>query len=236
MAFIHNLRHWSNRVAITSLLFLGSLTLLPAGVFAASYGGGVYGGCPYSQGCAPSAPAPSSNSTATTPAADQTTPVVLNNFSEYFTDGGKQLSLAAGQSVSVDLLTGGSVKRFNIGIATVGDNYVNLTLPNGSSDNQLLIGQTKEYDLNGDGKNDIKITLNSISGGKANLTFGAVLGASSTVKPNNNQPSTTSKSSHSWWLPILSGIAIVIAITIFIILWLRRRKQRNQQTGPWPQN
>lgn len=235
MAFLHNIHQWSRKIRITTILLFATLALVPATVHAASYGGGTYGGCAYSQGCSPSTPAASPNSTATTPPADQPVPVVLNNFSEYFTDGGKQLSLAAGQSVDVDLLTGGSVKRFSIGIATVGDNYVNLTIPGGSSDIQLLVGQTKEYDLNGDGKNDIKITLNSISDGKANLTFGAVLGAS-TVKPNNTPATASPQKSRSWTGIIISMAAIALAIIIFIILALRRRKQKQQQPGPWPSN
>jgi hypothetical protein len=215
-------------------LFTLAILLVPAHVLASPYGSGGYSSCTYNDSCASSSSSSSPSSTTTTPTTDQPTQILLNDFSEYFTSSGKQLDLSAGQSVSLDMVTDGVTQTYTITVGAIGDKYVDLIFSTASLNGRINVGETKEYDLNGDGKNDIKITLNSIKDGKANFTFATVLGASTTTtQPNLSTPKSVPEKGRSWLGIILSIVAIIIAALIFFILWWRRRK-RQQQPGPWP--
>jgi hypothetical protein len=94
--------------------------------------------------------------------------ILLNNFPEFLNGSGKLLSE----------LTVGQVIYFNVDTAihtatvkTVTDTYVIVTLASTPVDLTLNIGETKQADVTGDGISDVQVTLNSIAGGKADLTF-----------------------------------------------------------------
>lgn len=233
MAFLHRLQK-------LKLLFLTSVVaavmlLTPVQAWASTYGSGGYNDCAYNVGC-PSGGSSSTPSGTTTPEEDKPGDILLNDFNEYFSSTGKQLTLEPGQSVHLDMVTEGVKQNYTITVGEVGEDFVNLTFSTDSLNGRLNVGETKEYDLNGDGKNDISITLNSITDGKANLTYKTVLGASTTTQPNSSTPRQTQQPEKRSWLGLIFSIlAILIALFIFFILWRRRRK-RDQQPGPWKVN
>ncbi|HSX53023.1 MAG TPA: hypothetical protein VLF90_01480 [Patescibacteria group bacterium] len=229
MAFIERTQKLKKLILATLMALI--LLIVPAHVLASTYGSGGYSNCAYSTGCASSGSG--STPSSTTPAATQPTEILLNDFSDYFTSSGVQLDLSVGQSVGLDMITDGISHHYTITVSAIGDTYVDLTFSTVSLNGRTNVGETKEYDLNGDGKNDISITLNSIANGKANFTFKTVLGASTTTQPKNTTAAPASKpKGHSWLWLTFSIVAIVVALIIFFILWWRRRK-RNQQPGPW---
>src|SRR5689334_22667365 len=79
----------------------------PLAAQASTYGSGNYGNCAYSTGCAAtSTPTPAAESPAPTPGE-----IILNDFSEYFVPGGKDLELSAGQVVYFDVTDNGTTTR-----------------------------------------------------------------------------------------------------------------------------
>jgi len=218
-------------VVISGLLLVSGLLIIPANVLAAPYGSGSYDDCKYSQGCDASG-----GPITTTPPDNQGSIILLNDFSEFFTEDGKTLDMGVADVVHFNLTVDGQLEDYTITIKQVGDNFVILTFAPDSFDVTLTIGQSGQYDVNGDGKKDIKVTLNGISDGKANLSFSAVLG-NSTVQPSNDDSATVEKvavpqKGKSWLWMILSILAIVTAIFIFFILWRRRRK-KDEEPGIW---
>jgi len=236
MTFKQTLKHWYQNVLITGLLLTGSLLLVPGRAVASTYGSGAYGSCPYGQSC----PASSSSGSGTSSTPPTTTPasqVLLNDFAEFATAGGKTLDLSAGQAVYFNITVNGQTENHSITVKQVGDGFVILTFAPNGFDTTISTGQTGLYDVNDDGQNDIKITLNSITNGVASLTFSSVLGTSTTQTPGTNTtaPATSAASKGRAWLWItLSILAILVALGIFFILWRRRRKDRDQTM--WPPN
>jgi hypothetical protein len=231
MTFLTQIRKIRNFL-VTSLfaVSLGGLFFIPARVLASTYGSGNYGSCAYGTSC-PS----SSNPTPTS------TDIVLNDYSEFTTGSGKQLTISAGQVVYFDVTVDGQTVRKSITIVSVSDNCVDftITLDTTKLNSELCVGDSKSYDVDGDNKDDIKITLNSIADGKANMTFKALLGASIS-EPSTNQPAATAKTvtkgqSKSWWLGLMVAIfLLVIGLIIFLLLRRRKRKDDNDLFGPPP--
>jgi len=79
----------------------------------------------------------------------------------------------------------------------------------------IQIKQSKEFDLNNDGINDIKITLNKILLNKADITVEKLEGATQEVQ----QVTTTKKTSLLWLWSVL-----IIVIIVGLYLFLNKRK------------
>jgi len=231
MAIKQTFRHWYQKTVITSLVLGCAILLLPVGALASPYGSGAYGNCPYGQSCPTSSTSPVTTASPSTPTTSSQ--ILLNDYPEFTSGAGKSLDLSGGQVVYFNITVNGNTESHNITIKQVGDTFVVLTFAPNSFDATLSVGQTGLYDVNSDGTNDIKVTLNSINNGKANLTF-AVFKNSTTTTPQTTTGKTTSspKKGHSWLGLILSIFAILIALFIFFILW-RRRKHKDEQAGLW---
>ena len=229
MVIKQTIKLWCQKAVITGLIAVSIPLLFSSSVFASTYGSGSYDSCKYSQGCTATG-APKK----TTPTADQSTTILLNDFPEFFEDNGKTLDLSESQIVNVNLDIDGQAVTFSITIKQVGDTFVIMGFAPKVFSATLTIGQSGKYDLNIDGQDDIIITLNYINDGKANLTFKAAL--NSTVSPpatNNSvsEPTPAKLKGSSWLWIILSILAILIVGLIFFILWWRRRRDDNSQ---WP--
>ncbi len=213
-----NLRRWS--VARSLLLSLGAIAVLglSSAAAASTYGSGAYGNCAYGTGCPASSAKGSTPATATAPAAPSA--ILQNDFSEYFSPGGKDLTLIAGQIVYFDITVGNVVQHHSVTIKAIGPDYVDIVVASTPIEDRLSITESHRYEVTGDNQDDIQITLKSITDGKALMNFRALQAAVPT-------PATTVNNPHFnwWWLwLILFGLCLIIGIWWFV--WLRRRKRR----------
>ena len=208
---------------------LAGLFLFVPSVYSQAYGGGNYGACKYSQGCSSATFTPTGNGTgSSSESPDTTSKIILNNYDDYFTDGGVQLDLKEGQVIYVDIIVNGETVRYTITVTNVGDDFVDLLIGTSGKTKikvHLVIGEIKKIDLDGDGTLDISITLNGIKNGKASFTF-KVLGA--TTQTPVATTSTPKKSSINWLL-WLSLAAIILGALISIILAIKKRRDKNNK-------
>ncbi|HSX14993.1 MAG TPA: hypothetical protein VLE72_03785 [Candidatus Saccharimonadales bacterium] len=202
---------------------LAGLMLVSSGTaWATTYGNGTYGNCPYNTGCASS----SQSSTQAQPAQPEA--ILLNDFQDFFQPGGKTFDLVVNQVVYFDVAGLNGTERHSITINEIGPDYVVFTIASTPIQDRLYVGQSKQYDVTSDNKDDIKIALNSITDGKANMTFFAL--NQSVSNPSQNQAAPQASSS-LWWLWLsLSILAIVAALVVFFILWKRRKDRHSDIT------
>lgn len=86
----------------------------------------------------------------------------------------------------------------------------------------LIIGQSQEVDINKDGKNDVLVTLVSITNGQAEITMKNLAPVvPSTPTPAPPAPVTTEKPASLAWLWV---IAIVVVIIIIAVVVKKRKK------------
>ncbi len=213
--------------------------LLPAPLVGAlAYGDGNYGQCQYGQNCPPASntsttsnTSTSSNSSTTTPTDQTGSSILLNDFDSYFQTTGKTLDLATAQvvyfEVDVPNATAGGVskEKHSITIQEVGDNYVVLVIASQPQTVKIYVGQTGEYDVTSDGKNDIAITLNSIVNKKANLTF-KQLGTTTKTTTKTVAAAPPASVKKNWWPIVLYGLMTLLGVGILI--WLIARKKRTK--------
>ncbi|HSX45359.1 MAG TPA: hypothetical protein VLF39_04635 [Candidatus Saccharimonadales bacterium] len=222
MTFLTQIRKIRNFL-VTSLLaaVLGGLFFVPPHVWASTYGSGNYGNCTYSATNSSNSDCPSSNN------------ILLNDFSEYFSSTGKQLVVSVGQVIYFDVTTNGQTQHKSITIKAIASDHVDITITLDSTNlnDRINVGQTKSYDVNGDGKDDIWITVNSVNGNKATMTFRGVLG---TETSNTNKAAVLpGTKGAAWWIWMLASLALIIlGIIIFIILKRRRKKDDDDQFRP----
>ncbi len=212
-------------LALANILILLGLLFAPLrAVLASTYGSGSYGMCAYSQGCSSSGG--TTITTTTTPTSSTGSSILLNDFSGYFQSSGVTLDLKVNQVIYFDVTVNGVSERHSITIKKIGPDCVVLTLASTPYDVTLCVGDTKQYDVNGDGVNDIEISLNSIStNGKANLTFRAL------KPPSTPAPAAAAVEKHHNWLWLIVSIAfIVVALGLFF--WLAMRRKNRDQPGP----
>lgn len=196
-------------------------------VLASTYGSGSYGSCQYGQGCPANNSGGSSSAAGNAPAASQPAGqiILLNDFSEYFTEVGKQLELQANQVVYFDITVGQTTERHSATIKEVGSDYVIITLASNSVDVKLFVGDVRQFDVTGDSQADIQITLASINAGKATLIFKNLSAASTSAAKASPSAQTSTKSKWSW---LIYSALLVVGLFIFLLLFFKRRKTRTQ--------
>ena len=115
-------------------------------------------------------------------------------------------------------------ENHSIKVVQVTNTTVTLTIASTPYNITLSIGETKNIDLDGDGTNDLAITLNSISNLVANLTFkslvpAAVPAPAETTPPTPSTPEaptvtgaalTAPAAAPFDWTPIIAGAAVLI--------------------------
>ncbi len=85
---------------------------------------------------------------------------------------------------------------------------------------RLDLGESKEFDLNGDGKNDFKITLNSIFNGKATLTLFSL----PSEEAGAGVAGEKSSSGWSWVIYLVIGVVLVV---VFILITFFKKKNKS---------
>lgn len=216
---------------ISGFLAASVLLSLPVAALGANYNSGAYGGCAYGTGCAAGTPAAKPAATPPPAATPAPATILLNDFQDYFTASGHTVALAAGQAVNFDVSNGSTSQRHSITVTTINADSVALTFGQGGADVTLNVGETKSFDVNGDNQNDISVTLGSISGGNANLTFRSL-----TPAPTFNggsQPAAASPSKLHHYLIIGLWIFLILLglLILFILFWRRRRKKQQPTTN-----
>jgi len=86
----------------------------------------------------------------------------------------------------------------------------------------LNVGETKEVDLNDNGKMDLSVMLKSITNGKADLVFKMITEVTETPTTTEPtvEPPTTEKSSSTWvWI-------LVIIVVVVLLIWYFSKKNR----------
>lgn len=211
-------------VMVVCLIYAGT-------VFASTYGEGSFSGCSYGS-CSSSSGESGAPSVPTS--SKSASKIILNNFDEYFTDDGKSLSLGGGQTVYFDV----DSTRYGATVKTVSPDKVVLALTTTSPTvANMAIGDAIRFDVNKDGQDDIEVTLNSVTGSKAYLTFRNISEETPSSTPSPAATETpadqqmTSAKRNSYFLLITSLAVLGVGLFIFIVLYLRRR-HRNQSTFP----
>ncbi len=220
-------------------------------VLAAPYGCGTYGSESYQANCpAPSATPSSSGGTGTptieAPAGDNTV-IILNTYEDFFNDTG----------ITVTNLEVGDVLGFCIDTGTVGcsateADFYSATIKSidlSDSDNPILTitfaptpfdvdfkkGETKKFDLDKDGTEDVEVTFVDFVDGHAIVTMKKINPSSTnTTAPNKTARNTTttdeSEASQSTvWLWII-GVGATLCAIIAIVIVLRHRNRTRTVT------
>lgn len=155
------------------------------------------------------------------PVANATTPVntsnvLLNNYNQYTSGAGKQEDLTPNQVVYFKVDT----QTHSVTVDKVGGDYVTLTLRSTPQVVTIQTGDTNEYDVTGEGKPEIKITLLGTRDGMALLSF-AQVGLPAVGINHLNIPK---RSSSLLWLFIL--LIVILLISVLVILRWKRKTRR----------
>ncbi len=142
--------------------------------------------------------------------------ILLNDYSQYASGEGKQFNLKPNQVVYFKV---GS-QTHSITVDTVAADQVTLTLHSTPRTVTIQTGDTDEYDVDGDGRPDIKITLLGIRDGVAQLSFAQV--GQATVNLNLSRSSQL-PSGLSWLIVLLIGIVLGMWI-----MWRWKRLKSNK--------
>jgi hypothetical protein len=217
------------------IALFGLFVLTPSFVHAEPYGTGSYGECEYGQDC-PTTPASGgnnstgsgSNTGTTTPDSTDDTKILLNDFNEYFSIGGKQLVLKEKQIIYFDVNENGKTESHYLTIVTVGSDFVEFSFDGSSEVQKLSVGNKEQYDVTKNGQDEIEITLNSIDGDQATMTFKQIgtTTPSNTKTPEAKTTESGKSSGFNWTLPFF-GLLFLSGLVWLIILFLKKLKSTN---------
>lgn len=212
-------------------LLLLALLIFPAPVRGQeAYGSENYGGCDYQVDCPATVTSTttSTSSTSATASTSDTTNVVLNVLSDFFTETG----------ASVSDLSVGDVVEFCIGKTTVFQScdatsetrhtatiksidlaagVVVLTIASITTDYTFTLDTPKLVDVNGDGVDDLEVTLTSLAASAATITYRNIESDQTVTTTDDGKASengAVDEGSGSYWL-----IWVAAVIGFLILLW-----------------
>jgi len=189
------------------------------------------------------------NSASATTSSSQSFVVLANLNGGGSSSGGGSGGSSGGASFDVDFsgtatkttmkAAAGVVKTFTfdgstehkITFSEIGDNSVTLIIQSDPIEVTLDVGESKEVDINSDGENDLKVTLTSVIGGKANIVVEKIGTGADIVKeeeikaaeeatqeqeeePVEEIPEETNSYT---WLWIVLGVLIVLGIAVYFM-------------------
>lgn len=114
--------------------------------------------------------ASSTTATTNTEAADTTTSqpvIILNNFKEYLTGSGKKLQLYLKQVVFFKV----EDQQHSATVQEIGSDYAVVTLASTPRNVTIGVGETRQFDINNDGRKDLEISLLSVNNDLADIKF-----------------------------------------------------------------
>lgn len=97
--------------------------------------------------------------------------LILNDYISFLEGNGQQLTLKVGQKVHFFVKVNGKSEEHTATIKEIGKDYVIITFSSEPFDARLELGQTGKYDVDGDGNDDIQVTLDSVGNKQADITF-----------------------------------------------------------------
>ncbi|MCX6808128.1 MAG: Ig-like domain-containing protein [Candidatus Berkelbacteria bacterium] len=156
------------------------------------------------------------------------TAILLNSFQDFLaqqnqTGQGKALDLSLDQVIYFDVTkSDATIERHSATVKEVGDGYIVVTFASTPQNIRMTVGQTVQVDVDGDGANDIEATLNSITSGKANMTYRQLVKAaqSEITAPVESKP----EKSKAMWYYWIAGAFLIIAL---LLVYLKLRVSKN---------
>lgn len=141
--------------------------------------------------------------------------IVLNDYQEFFGDTGVKRESVEGEKLFFNLSQNASYDEHSITVQLISDDRVTVVIASEPIVLSLKIGETKLADVDKDGKNDIAITLQSITARKASMLFRR-LGVTNIPKQSTyNKPESSNNKSYIIW--IVAGV-IGIGLVVFFII------------------
>lgn len=200
---------------------------LPA-MAAPTYNCGAYGAGSYNDNCPEASSSGGGSSSGGSESPAEETPqeepkIVLNDISDYTSDEGTTLELQPDQVIYFGL-DGEDDEEHSLLVKEVGADYVILRLDGSLTDIRLTLGQTLQYDVDGDGIPDIEITLNSINGVLAAITFRQL---DQPGDDSDNQASIDDSGGWPLWKILSMALGVILVLGGIIWFFLARRRHKD---------
>ena len=93
------------------------------------------------------------------------------------------------------------------------------------SESSLSIGGNEVFDLDGNGSNDLKITLNSVNDGVASLTFNKLVTGPTGFVPVETEKTVLGYDLTTTLLVVGDALLVIVLIVILIVVFSRKRKK-----------
>lgn len=150
--------------------------------------------------------------------------IILNDFSEFLNGAGKTLSLQVGQVIYFTL----NSEQHSVTVKEITDSYVIVTIASTPTDLRINRNNPVEHDVDGDGKNDLKLQLSSAQAGIATISFSLLAKTTNPTSTTSPQSSTNTASNLSANFPVGSAwILLLVAIGgLIMFVFLKREKNR----------
>jgi len=116
-------------------------------------------------------------------------------------------------------------------VTTITDNAVTITISSNPFDVCLTIGQTKDVDTNGDGIEDLRMTLNGIIGAKADITFRNIYTPTTPTQPREPITPTTPTEKPGGGKGLLIFMIILVLVIGVVVLLIYLKKKRKGGLG-----
>jgi len=121
------------------------------------------------------------------------------------------------QSGAINFAVAGG--QHSVKVLTVTQNSATIEVASTPQQVTLNIGDTREFDLNDDTKNDMSITLNSITNGKADLLFKAIIQEVLQPETGGEVTGEPAKANLTW-------LWILIAVVVIALIWYFTKKKQ----------
>lgn len=147
--------------------------------------------------------------------------IVLDNYTEFTEGDGKELRLEKGDMIhfTIDGLPHSATLK------QVGADFAVLAFSDTVEDARLNTGQADDYDVTGDKKDDIRITLMSVDKTTAKLKFAQLAAAqASGQKDTVDTPSAVEPAGINWWLFAVGGVVAAVIALIARRLYVATRR------------
>lgn len=101
-----------------------------------------------------------------------TTKVILNNFFEFASSTGKTITdLKVGQFIYFNVTKNDILEEHKVTILEIGENYVLIKIESDPIEVTIFVGESRNFDVTGDGIDDIVVTLNAVGQDQSDITF-----------------------------------------------------------------
>ncbi|MES2630677.1 MAG: hypothetical protein V4611_01850 [Patescibacteria group bacterium] len=172
------------------------------------------------------------------PVVVEDTGITLNDFEQYLIvkdpvtgealpqaeQPGKTIALSLGQLIHFKKKD----EAHTVTVKSITENSVVVTIASTPQDVALMVGQTKQVDIDADGENDLQVTLNAIAGGVADLTFKQLSVVKAAPVEQETAEETTSPSPFNIYLLIGGALLLALIITV-IAITKRAHKNSNEK-------